>query len=141
VSEVRVEQVINAAPATVYRYLTESARWAMWQGETARLDPRPGGRFSMVMGNGMRAEGEFVELVPDFKVVITWGWVGHPDLPPGSTTVEIVLTEEQSGTRVVLTHRSLQPDEVEKHRLGWRHYLPRLAEVAEGGDPGPDHGP
>jgi uncharacterized protein YndB with AHSA1/START domain len=141
VSEVRVEQVIDAPPATVYRYLTESARWSAWQGEKAWLEPRPGGRFSMMMGNGMRAEGEFVELVPDLKVVLTWGWVGHTDLPPGSTTVEIVLIEESPGTRVVLTHRSLPAEEVEQHWKGWSHYLPRLAESAAGRDPGPDPGP
>jgi uncharacterized protein YndB with AHSA1/START domain len=141
VSELRVEQLIEASPATVYRYLTESTGWSKWQGETAWLDPRPGGRFSMTMGNGMMAEGEFVELIPDLKVVFTWGWVGHPDLPPGSTTVEIVLTEEQSGTRVVLTHRSLPPGEVDQHRLGWLHYLPRLAEAVAGRHPGIDPGP
>lgn len=140
-SELKVEQVIDASPSTVYRYLTESDRWAMWQGETASLDPRPGGRFSMVMGNGMKAEGEFVELVPNHRVVFTWGWVGHPDLPPGSTKVEIVLTEEQAGTRVVLTHSSLPEAELDQHRIGWHHYLPRLKQVAAGLDPGPDAGP
>lgn len=140
-SELRVEQYIDAPPSRVFRYLTESDRWAMWQGETASLDPRPGGRFSMVMGNGMKAEGEFVEVVPNRRVVFTWGWVDHPDLPPGSTTVEIALIEEQMGTRVVLTHRSLPGGELEQHRVGWNHYLPRLTEAALGHDPGPDSRP
>lgn len=140
-SELRVEQLVDAPPSTVYRYLTEPDRWAMWQGEQVWMDPRPGGRFSMVMGNGMKAEGEFVELVPNLRVVFTWGWVDHPDLPPGSTTVEIALIREQAGTRVVLTHRSLPEKESEPHRVGWLHYLPRLAEAARGGDPGPDAGP
>jgi uncharacterized protein YndB with AHSA1/START domain len=141
VSELKVEQVIDASPSTVYRYLTESDRWAMWQGATASLDPRPGGRFSMVMGNGMEAEGQFVELVPNHRVVFTWGWVGHPDLPPGSTKVEIVLTEEHAGTRVVLTHSSLPETELDQHRVGWLHHLPRLNDAATGLDPGPDAGP
>jgi uncharacterized protein YndB with AHSA1/START domain len=66
------------------------------------------------------------------RVVFTWGWVGHPDLPPGSTWVEIVLAEEPAGTRVVLTHRLLPDDELEPHREGWTMHLPRLAEVAAG---------
>jgi uncharacterized protein YndB with AHSA1/START domain len=140
-TEVRVEQLVHAPPSAVYRYLTESDRWAMWQGTAASLDPRPGGRFSMVMGDGMTAEGEFVELVPNRRVVFTWGWVDHPGLPPGSTTVEIALQEEPGGTRIVLIHRSLPAAEAESHEAGWGHYLPRLAVLASGGAPGPDAGP
>jgi uncharacterized protein YndB with AHSA1/START domain len=139
--ELTVEQLVSAPPSTVYRYLTESAKWVMWQGETASIDARPGGRFSMVMANGMTAEGEFVELVPDVRVVFTWGWVNHPDLPPGSTTVEIVLSEVRTGTRVILTQRPLPEGEWDRHQVGWLHYLPRLAKASAGEDPGPDPGP
>lgn len=139
--ELTVEQLVSAPPSTVYRYLTESDKWTMWQGERASIEARPGGRFAMEMANGMTAEGEFVELVPNLRVVFTWGWVNHPDLPPGSTTVEIVLTEVRTGTRVILTHRSLREGEGKTHRLGWGHYLRRLATVAAGEDPGPDPGP
>ncbi|MEX0865548.1 MAG: SRPBCC domain-containing protein [Acidimicrobiia bacterium] len=139
--ELKLEQLVSAPPSTVYRYLTESGKWAMWQGERASIDARPGGRFSMDMANGMTAEGEFVELVPNVRVVFTWGWVNHPDLPPGSTTVEIVLSEVRTGTRVILTQRQLPEAEWHTHQVGWRHYLPRLATVAAGGEPGPDPGP
>lgn len=140
-TEVRVEQRIEAPSSAVYRYLTESDLWASWQGVAASLDPRPGGRFSMAMSDGSTAEGEFVELIPNRRVVFTWGWVDHPDLPPGSTTVEIALHEEDGGTRVVLTHRSLPEAEAELHGAGWTHFLPRLALAASGADPGPDDGP
>ncbi|MCI0426168.1 MAG: SRPBCC domain-containing protein [Actinobacteria bacterium] len=139
-TEITVEQRVDAAPSTVYRYLTEPGMWATWQGEEATVEPWAGGRFSMLMSNGSVAEGVFVELVPDTRVVFTWGWVGHPTVPPGSTTVEIALHEEERGTRVVLTHRSLPAEEVELHRSGWQHYLPRLAVAAKGGDPGPESG-
>ncbi len=139
--ELTVEQLVAAPPSTVYQYLTESEKWASWQGEKASVDARPGGRFSMVTANGMTAEGMFVELVPNVKVVFTWGWVDHPALPPGSTTVEIVLSEERSGTLVTLTQRALPEGEWNTHRVGWRHYLPRLAKAAAGEDPGPDPGP
>ena len=131
-SELKVEQLVAAPPATVYRYFTEAAKWVQWQGESATLDPRPGGRFSVVMSNGQTAEGEFVELDPDRRVVFTWGWVGHADLPPSSTRVEILLVEEPTGTRVILTHRHLPPDELEPHRRGWTTYLAHLVEVAVG---------
>lgn len=136
-----VERRVAAPPAAVYAYLTESERWARWQGAGADVDAVPGGRFRMTMGNGMTAEGRFLELVTDERVVFTWGWLGNESLPPGSSTVEIELVPDGEGTLVRLTHRGLPLDETEIHLVGWRHYLPRLALAAEGGDPGVDPGP
>lgn len=136
-----VEQRIDASPAVVYGYLTESARWRQWQGVDADHDPVAGGAFSMLMGNGMNARGEFVELVPHRRVVFTWGWVGHAGLPPGSSTVEIELRPDGDGTLLILTHRSLPDGEIPPQQAGWRHYLPRLAAVAAGSPPDPDPGP
>ena len=140
-TEIVVEQRIAASPSTVYGYLTESEKWSLWQGASASLDAKPGGIFSMVMGNGMNARGQFVELVPNQRVVFTWGWIDRPGIPPGSTTVEIDLSDDGDGTLLVLTHRSVPADEVSMQRMGWAHYLPRLALVAAGDDPGPDVGP
>lgn len=136
-----VERRVAAPPTTVYRYLTESERWARWQGVGATIDPSPGGLFRMEMATGQTARGEFLALEPDRRVVFTWGWIDHPGVPPGSTTVEIELIPDGEGTLVRLTHRDLPPGEHQVHLAGWRHYLPRLVSVAEGGDPGPDPGP
>jgi hypothetical protein len=59
-------------------------------------------------------------------------------MPPGSTTVEIVLTPTPEGTRLELEHRDLPLEEQGPHAIGWPHYLVRLAVVATGGDPGRD---
>jgi uncharacterized protein YndB with AHSA1/START domain len=140
-TEISIRQHIAAPPSTVYRYLTESDKWAQWQGASASLDARPGGIFSMVMGNEMNARGQFVELVPGKRVVFTWGWVDRPGIPPGSTTVEIELTEDADGTLLVLAHREIPDDEADLQKMGWTHYLPRLALVVVGDDPGLDTGP
>ena len=140
-TELVLQQQIAAPPATVYRYLTEAEKWKSWQGVDAKLDARPGGIFAMFMGNGMTARGQFVELVPDRKVVFTWGWVDRPGIPPGSTSVEIELNDHDGGTLLVLTHRAIPDDEAGLQKMGWTHYLPRLATVAAGDDPGPDTGP
>jgi uncharacterized protein YndB with AHSA1/START domain len=140
-TEIVLEQRIAASPATVYRYLTQADKWKLWQGVDAKIDARVGGLFSMFMANGMNARGQFVELVPYRRVVFTWGWVDRPGIPPGSTTVQIDLSRDGEETLVVLTHRSVADGEVGMQRMGWSHYLPRLAMVAAGEDPGPDTGP
>lgn len=140
-SEIVLEQRINAPPSTVYAYLTVAENWKRWQGVEATLDARVGGSFSMLMGNGMNARGEFVQLVPERRVVFTWGWSDRPGIPPGSTTVEIDLIPDGSDTVLVLRHRDLPEDEVVPQQTGWTHYLPRLAIAAAGLDAGPDSGP
>lgn len=133
-----VERHVAASPTVVYSYLVESSKWARWQGVEAELDAQPGGIFSVTMPNGARARGEFVELVPERRVVFSWGWVDHDGLPPGSSTVEIELRADGAGTVVRLTHRGLPPEELDLHAAGWERYVPRLVLAAQGGEPQPD---
>jgi uncharacterized protein YndB with AHSA1/START domain len=140
-SDIVVEQRIEARPAVVYAYLTDTAKWKRWQGVDATLDASVGGAFSVLMANGANARGEFLELSPDRRVVFTWGWIGYENLPPGSSTVEIELRADGDATILVLTHRDLPEDELPMQRMGWQHYLPRLAVAATDGDPGPDTAP
>jgi uncharacterized protein YndB with AHSA1/START domain len=78
-------------------------------------------------------------VVPDQKVVFTFGWdePDHP-IPAGSTEVEITLIPEGEKTRVRLTHRGLPEDAISDHTGGWGTYLDRLSIVAAGGEVGPD---
>jgi uncharacterized protein YndB with AHSA1/START domain len=136
--EIVVERRIAAPVEAVYEYLVDGGKWARWQGIAAQVDARPGGGFAVSMPGGQVASGYFVELVPNRKVVFTWGWSGDEVVPPGSSTVEIELADEGTQTLVRLTHRGLPADVLEIHAAGWDRYVPRLAEVAEGRDPGAD---
>jgi uncharacterized protein YndB with AHSA1/START domain len=137
-TEIHLRRRIAAPPASVYAYLTDPVLWTRWQGASATIDATPGGTFRMTLENGTTAEGRFVVTEPDRRIVFTWGWVGHPTLPPGSSTVEIELIGDGDATILVLTHRGLPGAEVELHRAGWDHYVPRLTLASEGVDPGPD---
>jgi uncharacterized protein YndB with AHSA1/START domain len=133
-----LERRIAAPPSAVFRYLTESDLWARWQGEAAELDPRPGGLFRVRMAEGQVVEGAYVAVEPDTRVAITWGWNGHPRMPPGTTTVEFELVEDGQETIVRLTHSGIPPEDLPIHRDGWEVFLPRLETAATGGDPGPN---
>lgn len=138
---IRVERRVAAPAAVVFRYLTEGHLWPRWQGVAATLDAMPNGLFHMQMADGSVASGHFVEVVPNERVVFTWGWTdGRLTLEPGSTTVEVDLVPDGEGTMIRLTHRGLPPDARAPHRVGWQHYLQRLAVCSMGGDPGPDRG-
>jgi uncharacterized protein YndB with AHSA1/START domain len=129
-----VERSINAPPATVFSFFSSEERWTAWQGRSATIEARPGGTFRMIMPGGEIASGQFLEVVPNRRIVFTWGWEGpnHP-IPPGSSTVEIDLLPEAEGTRLRLTHSGLAQPFVDHHRQGWQHHLTLLAAVAQGG--------
>lgn len=141
--ELEREVMIDAKPETIFPLLVDPDGMTRWMGTEATVEAEPGGTFRVLVAGEHPAVGEFVEIVPNEKVVFTWGWdaEGNP-ITPGSTTVEIGLHPEGDKTLVRLTHRDL-PDEnaVREHTHGWDHYLARLATAAAGGDAGPDEGP
>jgi hypothetical protein len=49
---------IGAPPATVFRYFTDSARWAAWWGVGSTIDPRPGGRVYIRYPNAVEVAVE-----------------------------------------------------------------------------------
>ena len=130
---------IAARPETVFSFFVDPAKMMRWQGISAELDPRPGGMYRVNVTGRDIARGEYVEVVPNSRVVFTWGWEGEGNpVPPGSSTVEVTLVEDGDGTIVRLRHYGLPVDQRESHGEGWLHYMERLATAASGGDPGPD---
>jgi len=136
------EIMIDATPETIWPFLTQADKHVEWLGTVAEIDARVGGSYRVLVGGQHPAAGEYVEVVPNEKVVFTFGWEqkDHP-IPAGSTTLEISLHPEGDKTRVRLVHRGLPADALDDHGQGWAHYLDRLAIAATGGDPGADVAP
>ncbi|HEX8917295.1 MAG TPA: SRPBCC family protein [Chloroflexota bacterium] len=131
---VLVERHINASPATVFSFFSNSERWLLWQGVEATIELRPGGLFRVnVSGDGFAA-GRILEVIPNRRLVFTWGWeMSDHGVPPGSSTVRIELLPDGSGTLLRLTHTGLPPESVDLHQQGWDLYTGRLQAVASEG--------
>jgi uncharacterized protein YndB with AHSA1/START domain len=137
---VRSEAVVEAPPDEVFRWFVEPELLARWIGIDAQLEPRPGGVFRFEITEGEWCSGRYLEVVPGRRVVVTWGWdSGAIPVPPGSSTVTVDLEEHPKGTLVRLVHSDLAPEVRPLHAEGWSRFLPRLAAVVAGRDPGEDH--
>ena len=126
--------LIAARAATVFRFFTDSARFAAWWGAGSRIDARPGGAVHIRYPNGVVASGEVVEVVPDRRIVFTYGYedAGKP-IPPGGSLVTITLAQEPLGTRLQLRHELPTASARDEHVQGWRYQLAMFANVARGG--------
>jgi uncharacterized protein YndB with AHSA1/START domain len=123
---VRATVTIDATPEDVFPYLLDPALLVQWMGDTAELRPEPGGVFALDMGE-ILVRGTYVVVEPPRRVEFTWGVLDNDTLPPGSTTVEIVLTADGEQTIVELTHRGLPADWRTPHMGGWNARLGALA--------------
>ena len=130
---------VEASRETIFPFLVQPEQMIRWMGVTAEADPVPGGRYRVMINEAHITRGEFVEVDPPRRVLFTWGWEHDGAIVgPGQSTVEITLEEDGDGTLVRLVHHGLPEEARESHAHGWHHFMPRLAEVAAGNDPGPD---
>jgi uncharacterized protein YndB with AHSA1/START domain len=134
---VLIERVIDiaASPETVFTLLTDPVEYVKWKGRAAKLSPHAGGEFHVSFKDSA-VRGEYVEVIPNRRVVFTWGWEGADAVVgPGGSTVEIDHEPRGTGTRLRLVHRGLPATELASHTEGWDYFLPRLTAVAEGRQP------
>ena len=135
--ELTREIVIGASPETVFRFLTEEDKMKQWFGEVVEADSKPGGMFHVgeKNPNGNHCRGEFVEIIPNEKVVFTWG--GIEDSAPGESTVEIILKSQGESTHLTLHHYNIRlKPSADSFGQGWKeHALPLLKDIAEGKKP------
>ena len=65
---------IEASPETVFRLLTDPVEYVRWKGRIAKLEPTKGGTFRVQFADPKQvASGRYVEVVPNRRVVFTWG--------------------------------------------------------------------
>jgi len=132
--EVHLEIHIEASPQTVFALLTDAARMRTWLAELVDAEPRPGGVFRISGPSGVSIEGTYLEIIPNRKVVFTWG--GVEGLRAAQSTVEFVLEPDGEGTLLRLRHYGLPGPAHEPHRRGWVYSgLIKLKDVAEGRAP------
>jgi uncharacterized protein YndB with AHSA1/START domain len=120
---------IRAPRETVFRYFTDSSRWAAWWGAGSSIDAVPGGSVLVRYPNGVEAAGEVIEVSHPERIVFTYGYVSGDPVPPGASRVTIQLDAVGDGTRLRLRHEFAEAGVRDAHVQGWRYQLAVFANV------------
>lgn len=120
---------IAARRETVFRYFTDSARFAAWWGEGSTIEPRAGGAVRIRFPNAIEAGGEVLEIAPPERVVFSYGFASGQPIPIGASRVTVTLSETADGTLVSLRHELPNAEVRDEHVQGWRYQLSVFANV------------
>jgi uncharacterized protein YndB with AHSA1/START domain len=135
---------IAARPSIVFEAMTTADGVAVWFGPDdlpvvrAEMDARVGGayrvHFRTLDGRDHEASGEFLEVVPPRRVVMSWSWAvgGEPDERGRISRVEIELRPIEDGTELTFTHADLGSEvSTKSHAQGWTGALDKLVRYLE----------
>ena len=121
--------VIRAPRENVFRFLTDTPRWATWWGAGSTIDARPGGALFIRHPGGVEVRGEVLEVTPPERMVFTYGYVKGDPIPPGASRVTLRLDPHQLGTELHLTHEFADKAPRDEHIQGWRYQLSLFSNV------------
>lgn len=121
--------VIQAKPETVFRFFTDSERWAKWWGAGSTIDARPGGKVLILHPGGVETLGEVLESQPPQRFVFTYGYASGNPIPPGASRVTISIKASDGGARLHLLHEFEDAAARDQHVQGWRFQLSVFANV------------
>ena len=144
---VRLQRTVPASPNLVYRAWLEPERIRQWlapgslEVTRAEVDEQVGGRYRIWQGNADGEQGgfecEILELVPDRRIVFSWGFVG-PERAALSMDSQLTITLEEAaggGTTLTLLHEHLDalhdamPEVAEMVETGWKMVLDKLGDA------------
>jgi uncharacterized protein YndB with AHSA1/START domain len=138
---VRLHRVLKTSPERIYRAFTDADAMSKWlppngfTGRVHQIDARVGGSYRMsftnlTTGHGHSFGGEYLELVPNARIVHTDKF-DDPNLP-GEMKVTVNLKKVSCGTELDIVQEGIpEMIPVEACYLGWQESLALLALLVE----------
>jgi uncharacterized protein YndB with AHSA1/START domain len=127
---VRIEYP-TLTPAGVYARWTQPDLLCRWWPETANLDARAGGAYTLGWpAMGWRLHGMYLAVIPNRELRFTWSWE-HEQADERMVSIRF-QSLATGGTALELEHGPYaetpedQETRIKSHLAGWRHFLPRL---------------
>jgi uncharacterized protein YndB with AHSA1/START domain len=122
---------IRAQRNTVFRYFTDSERFARWWGKGSTIEAKEGGRVSICYPDGSTASGHVLQVHAEEQIVLTFGYDDpQKPIPPGGSRLVMSLADVEGGTALQLRHEVPSAAIRDLHVMGWRYHLAVLAHAA-----------
>ena len=105
--------IINATPEELYIALTNPFTISLWTSEPAVMSTEPGTEFSMLSGNIV---GKNLEFITNKKIVQQW-YFGEEEGEPSIVTIK--LHDHKEGTSVELNQTNIPDEAYDDIIAGW----------------------
>ena len=122
-------RTVKIPAAHLYYAFTKRSGWNDWFSEGADGDVHKFKQLVLVWKKGQSVILRFTTLKENQQLAFTW--YGAEGLPPSEVNVE--LHEQGDGTEVIVEHRGVSADEVERITKLWENGLNNLKSVFEDG--------
>jgi uncharacterized protein YndB with AHSA1/START domain len=120
---IKQSYTMKAAPAKVFRALTDPKIIAKWSGGPAKMSAKKGGTFKLWGGDMF---GKNLEVVKNKKLVQEWNTATF------SSKVTFTIKPKGTGSVVDLLHEDVPAGSVKNYADGWKqYYLGAIKEMFE----------
>jgi uncharacterized protein YndB with AHSA1/START domain len=134
--DLKIEKMINKDAEVVFKSLQEGKLFMNCSADSNSIDIdfRIGGKYKINFKNHKVSNwGEFLEIIPNQKIVFTWCQTFGPDQKP-DTKVTIELQALGPKTKLVLEHTGFQDQSTcDNHFQGWNGGINDLTNEIENG--------
>ncbi|MBC6935575.1 MAG: PDZ domain-containing protein [Chloroflexi bacterium] len=130
IEELTFTRAIHAPAAEIYRAFTDGDALDYWLSENARVRNAVGGHILLTWNDGSHAQGTYLELEKDQKIVMSWRASGESE----DSRVAVRLETADDCTQLTLTHAGLQnPEAADGYSTRWNAALDNLVSFLETG--------
>jgi uncharacterized protein YndB with AHSA1/START domain len=126
----RIVRSFNAPIEKLYATCKNPETFFAFMGDVTRgnIDVKVGGQYQIPTKKG-EVKGQFIELVPNTKMKLSWLMGCSGKLENSFVTLNF-KTKEDGNSSLELIHEGLNTeDEQKSHRGGWEHVVQKVAEV------------
>lgn len=117
-TKVEFNDKFGARPSDIYEALMDPRRVEAYTQSSAQIESKEGGKFALFGGN---VTGEFVQLVPNERIVQKWRTSTWPEGHYSTVTIE--LSEGRKGCDMKLTQVGVPEAEAERTQQAWRENI------------------
>lgn len=134
--EIKAERMIKKPASEVFRAIKDGRLFHNCSADSGemKIDFRVGGKYQLTFKSyGITNWGEFLEIIPDRKIVFSWCESFEEPRTP-NTKVTIELFPDGNNTRLKLVHTGFSSKEIrDSHEEGWNGGINDLSEEMQEG--------